>query len=139
MNYVLIGALSGVLSGMGLGGGTLLIPLLSFFAAAGQRDAQAVNLLAYLPAAAVALYVHVRAGRADLKAARPVAGWGFLGAAAGVGLALLLPEQGLKKGFGAFLCALSLVLWRGAKRRKPGAQGAYTEQKKEGSGHESDL
>ena len=61
------------------------------------------------------------------------------GAAAGVGLALLLPEQVLKKGFGAFLCALSLVLWRGAKRRKPGAKGAYTEQKKEGSGHESDL
>ena len=49
----LIGFAGGVLGGMGMGGGTALIPLLTL-CGVGQAEAQAVNLLAFAPTAAPA-------------------------------------------------------------------------------------
>lgn len=57
--YVLFGFLSGVLGGMGMGGGTLLVPLLSFLDLP-QRTIQAVNLISFLPMCCVALILHAK-------------------------------------------------------------------------------
>ena len=62
-----IGAAAGVISGMGMGGGTLLIPALTLLMGIPQRQAQGVNMLSFLPAAAVALYIHKKEGRLELK------------------------------------------------------------------------
>jgi uncharacterized membrane protein YfcA len=43
--YLLVGALGGVLGGMGMGGGTLLIPALTIFCEVEQHVAQAINLI----------------------------------------------------------------------------------------------
>ena len=45
--FIIIGVAGGVIGGMGMGGGTLLIPLLTLFTGADQHLAQAVNLIAY--------------------------------------------------------------------------------------------
>ena len=49
--YVLAGIVSGVIAGMGMGGGTLLIPILTIFFALSQTLAQGINLFSFLPCA----------------------------------------------------------------------------------------
>lgn len=73
----LAGAVTGVLSGFGIGGGTLLLIYLTAFAGLEQTLAQGINLLYFLPAAATALPSHFKNGYIDKKAAIPaiIAGW----------------------------------------------------------------
>lgn len=66
-----IAAAAGVISGMGMGGGTLLIPALTLLMGIPQRQAQGVNMLSFLPAAAAALYIHKKEGRLELKSSLP--------------------------------------------------------------------
>lgn len=54
---ILFGFLSGIIGGMGMGGGTLLVPLLSFLELS-QKTVQAINLLSFLPMCCVALIFH---------------------------------------------------------------------------------
>lgn len=49
---------SSAVAAMGLGGGTVLLLYLSFFSALSQPQMQAVNLLLFLPAAALSLFFH---------------------------------------------------------------------------------
>jgi Sulfite exporter TauE/SafE. len=58
--FVLFGILGGVLGGLGMGGGTLLIPLLSEGLNVEQHTAQLINLLAFIPMSLVALSVHIK-------------------------------------------------------------------------------
>lgn len=57
---VMIGVAGGVIGGMGMGGGTLLIPLLTLCAKTEQHIAQAANLLAFIPMSAAALIIHAK-------------------------------------------------------------------------------
>lgn len=54
---ILVGFLAGVIGGMGMGGGTILVPLLSFLDI-GQKSIQATNLISFLPMCVVALLFH---------------------------------------------------------------------------------
>ena len=56
------GLLGGILGGMGMGGGTALIPLLTLLCGVTQTAAQGVNLLSFFPMAALALSVHAKNG-----------------------------------------------------------------------------
>lgn len=56
---VIFGFVAGVVGGMGMGGGTFLIPLLSFLDYE-QRVMQAMNLISFLPMACVALALHFK-------------------------------------------------------------------------------
>ena len=58
----LAGMAGGVLGGMGMGGGTALIPLLTLFLGLPQTAAQGINLLAFFPMAALTLPVHAKNG-----------------------------------------------------------------------------
>lgn len=60
--FILVGLAGGIVGGMGMGGGTFLIPLLVIFGGVGQHLAQAINLLAFIPMSVVALVFHVRNG-----------------------------------------------------------------------------
>ena len=57
-----IGFFSGIISGMGIGGGTILIPALLFLTEVNQQQAQGVNLIYFIPTAVVALIAHRRIG-----------------------------------------------------------------------------
>lgn len=54
---ILFGFLSGIIGGMGMGGGTLLVPLLSFLDME-QKTIQATNLVSFIPMCCIALSVH---------------------------------------------------------------------------------
>ena len=57
--FIIFGFLSGIVAGMGMGGGTILIPALTLILALDQHAAQGVNMLAFLPAAVVAWWLLV--------------------------------------------------------------------------------
>lgn len=61
MNILLIlfGFLAGIVGGMGMGGGTVLVPLLSFLDLS-QKTIQAINLVSFLPMCCVALVFHIK-------------------------------------------------------------------------------
>ena len=58
--YILVGIAGGILGGMGMGGGTLLIPLLSIVLKVPQHTAQLINLIAFIPMSFVALIIHIK-------------------------------------------------------------------------------
>ena len=105
---ILAGLLSGVVSGMGIGGGTILIPALAIFLHIGQHDAQGVNLLYFIPTAVVSLWVHIKNKSVNFKVAWLVALCGVPGAVSGAILAGFLKAEVLRRFFGIFLLAMGL-------------------------------
>ena len=65
--FIISGIAGGVIGGMGMGGGTLLIPLLTIFLYVPQKTAQGINLIAFLPMAIVALIIHFKNKLVDFK------------------------------------------------------------------------
>lgn len=91
MLLFLIGLASGIISGMGIGGGTILIPALVIFVHPDQHIAQSVNLLFFIPTAVIALIVHIKNKRVNFKISIPVAFFGLMGAYLGSKIAFSLP------------------------------------------------
>ena len=104
----LVGFCSGIISGMGIGGGTILIPALLFFTDITQQQAQGVNLIYFIPTAITALITHQKKGNLDWKTAKPLAVMGLAGAAAGAFLAVSLESEILRRIFGGFLFLMGL-------------------------------
>ena len=108
MWVALVGFCSGIISGMGIGGGTILIPALLFFTDITQQQAQGVNLIYFVPTAITALITHQKKGNLDWKTAKPLAVLGLAGAAAGAFLAVSLESEILRRIFGGFLFLMGL-------------------------------
>lgn len=72
MIFLVIGFLSGVLSGMGVGGGMLLIPAARMFSDISQQAAQSLNLFSFIPSSLCALAVHIKNKKVDFKTAFPI-------------------------------------------------------------------
>ncbi len=101
--FVIIGIAGGVMGGMGMGGGTLLIPLLTLLGGVEQHLAQSINLCAFLPMSVAALIVHIRNKLVDVRHILIVA---IPAAAASVGASLLsrlVNAKSLSLYFGIFL------------------------------------
>ena len=64
---VLSGFVSGVIAGMGMGGGTVLLPILTLFFGIDQHVAQATNLVVFLPMATIAVLIYLKKGMIDKK------------------------------------------------------------------------
>ncbi|MGI6028995.1 MAG: TSUP family transporter [Candidatus Heteroscillospira sp.] len=100
---MLIGFFTGLLSGMGVGGGTLLLVWLTVFGGFGQTEAQGINLLYFLPCAALALFSHIRSGVVDRRVLFPAALCGALCAPLTAMLATEVDASLLRRAFGVFL------------------------------------
>ena len=106
--YILFGFLGGILGGMGMGGGTVLIPLITIFLSVEQKSAQGINLIAFLPMAIVALIIHFKNKMVDFK---NIVWFIVPGVLASVGLSFLassLDNQILKFLFGVFLILIAV-------------------------------
>ena len=114
----LIGTLLGFLSGLGIGGGSLLILWLTLAAGMEPRAARAVNLWFFLPAAVVACYYRKKQGTLDIQKMLPAIAAGCIGAVLGSKLGENLDTSLLKKGFGILLMATGLreILWKPKKK-----------------------
>ncbi len=103
MFTAIIGFFSGILSGMGVGGGMLLIPALRIFFDIGQKNAQAINLFCFIPAAVFALIVHIKKKNVDFKSAIPMVITGVPFSILGAFLCLKLSPRIMGILFGIFI------------------------------------
>lgn len=110
MNIISITAafLSGVLSSMGLGGGTILVVYLINYAGFSQAAAQGINLLCFIPTALGATFIYAKNKLTDKKTVLPLIWWALVGSIAGLLLLSRLPDEILRKLFGGFLILLGL-------------------------------
>ena len=105
----LAGALTGVLSAFGVGGGTLLLVYMTTFAGLPQDLAQGINLLYFLPAGLMALPAHLKNGYVVKPVLLPAIGAGLALAALAAWAATALDVEVLRKCFGAFLIAVGAM------------------------------
>ncbi len=106
--YLLAGFVSGLLGGMGMGGGTVLIPVFTLFFGVEQHIAQATNLIAFLPMAAFSLNVHKKKGLLKTDGVWWIVVPALLTSVAGGFVAAVLSAGILRKLFGAFLVFLAV-------------------------------
>lgn len=108
MTEVLIGVISGIVSGTGMGGGTILIFLLTFMLGIEQHVAQATNLIFFIPTAIVAIIVNFKNKNIDTKLAILISVFGILGAIIGANISIHIEVGMLKKCFGVFLAFITI-------------------------------
>ena len=117
--YVLAGFASGIVSGMGIGGGAILIPALTIFLGMEQQAAQKINLLYFLPTAAIALRTHSKSGNIEKKGLLRLTLYGLMGAGVGAFIAVQIDGNYLRKGFAMFLlCMATYEIVKGYKKWK---------------------
>ena len=105
--FVLIGICGGVLGGMGMGGGTVLIPLLTFICGVSQHVAQALNLLAFLPMACVSLFILFKKKLVKTDGVPLIIISGAVTSVIGCLLSREIGGEALRRAFGGFLVVLS--------------------------------
>lgn len=108
IKLILTGGFAGIISGMGIGGGTILIPALTFLFGLDQLSAQGINLIYFIPTAIVALITHSKNKNIETKMLKPLILFGIIGALAGSLIALNLKPALLKKLFGVFLLLMGI-------------------------------
>ena len=106
--YILFGFLAGIFGGLGMGGGTLLIPLLTIFLSLDQKLCQGINLVSFLVMALFSLIIHFRNGYISMKGTSYIILSGIVFSVLGALLAGYLPSKILRIAFGVFLCLLSI-------------------------------
>lgn len=105
---IVCGVLGGVVGGMGMGGGTLTIPLLTIFLGYEQINAQGVNLIAFLPMSIVALVIHIKNHLVAFKETWLLALIGCVFSLIGALVANHISSSVLKKFFAVFLICLGI-------------------------------
>jgi len=98
---ILFGFIAGVIGGMGMGGGTFLIPLFQFLNYS-QKSIQAANLISFLPMAVVALVLHFKNGLVKTKGVLYVIIPAVVFSVAGALVANVIKPRVLKICFGIF-------------------------------------
>jgi uncharacterized membrane protein YfcA len=95
--FLIAGLLSGVVAGMGMGGGTLLIPILTIFLSVEQHLAQGINLVVFLPMSLVALIIHCKNKLVDFRVGVPIMLSGIVASIGGSILAVKLNNDVLRR------------------------------------------
>ena len=106
--FIIIGALAGVFAGMGMGGGTFLLPLLVIVCSFSQLQAQSVNLLAFIPMAIFALIIHIKNGLVNYKVGLIAALLSCAGTVAGVFLLKIVDAFYLRLLYALFLLCIGV-------------------------------
>ncbi|HZJ99593.1 MAG TPA: sulfite exporter TauE/SafE family protein [Tissierellaceae bacterium] len=108
MKLILVGFLSGIISGMGIGGGTILIPSLVFFGDLSQIEAQGINLIVFIPISIVAIITHLKENNIEKEFIKPIIIGGILSAIIGSIIAVKVDEDRLGTYFGIFLLLIGI-------------------------------
>ncbi len=108
MKLIIIGFLSGIISGMGIGGGTILIPSLVLLGELSQIEAQGINLIVFIPISTVAILTHMKEGNIERQYIKPIIIGGLISALVGSLIAIKINEDLLRRFFGIFLLLIGL-------------------------------
>ena len=103
------GIIGGIFGGMGMGGGTVLIPLLTIFLSINQKLAQGYNLLAFLLMAIFAIIIHSKNKLIDLKSIIVLDIFGIIFCVLSSLLVSVVENKVLHYVFAVFLIILALI------------------------------
>ena len=109
MKEIIFGVLSGIISALGMGGGTILILLLGIFTEIEQHFIQGTNLIIFIPTSIVAIIMNIKNKTISYKIAFPVIVFGIVGAILGSVLAFKFNNKILRKLFGIFLLLIAIL------------------------------
>lgn len=105
---IITGLISGIVSGTGMGGGTILILVLSIFLGIEQHTAQATNLIFFIPTSIAAIGVAMKEKLIEWKLGIIIAVTGVIGAVVGASISTKMEVGVLKKCFGVFLAIIAV-------------------------------
>ncbi len=108
MIEILTGFISGIVSGVGMGGGTILILCLSIFCGLDQKIAQATNLIFFIPTSIAAICINIKEKKIDFNVTKIIVLFGIGGAILGAFIAQKMETKLLKRVFGIFLAFISI-------------------------------
>lgn len=113
-----VGTALGFLTGLGVGGGSLLMVWLTAVLGISAITARSINLLFYLPGAAIAILFRKRQGKLQWKNVLPPALAGCVAAAVCSTFSTAVENSWLQKVFGVILVIAGVreVLWRPKRR-----------------------
>lgn len=119
---ILFGTIAGIVTGLGMGGGTILILLLSFFMNLEQHVAQATNLVFFIPTAISAIIINIKQKNIDKHVAFYISCFGVIGSIVGAIISKCLSSENLKKYFAIFILIIAIheiyVLYKEYNRNK---------------------
>lgn len=109
MNLILIGIISGIVTGLGMGGGSILILFLTMFMGVNQHTAQAANLIFFIPTSISAIYVYFKNKNVDTKIGLKLLYSIIIGSLVGAYLTKFIESAKLKKYFGMFILGVGII------------------------------
>ena len=111
---IIVGTILGFLTGLGVGGGSLLVIWLTAVLGMDQGTARGINLLFFLPGAAVAILFRRKQGAIQWRSVLPPAVAGCIAAAVFSYFSTVWDTEMLKKVFGGILIAAGIreLLWK---------------------------
>lgn len=106
INFI-YGIVAGIVTGLGMGGGTILILFLTVFGHIEQKISQGVNLVFFIPTSIVAIIGYIKNKQLNVKQSLPIVGGGIAGAIIGAKITSGLNNEVLKKIFGGFILVIA--------------------------------
>lgn len=108
MLSILFGFIAGIVTGLGMGGGTILILLLSLFMGLEQHVAQATNLVFFIPTSLAAIMINIKQKNVNLKIAGIISVFGIMGSIIGSIISERVSSDLLRKWFAVFIFVIAL-------------------------------
>ena len=108
MVEILMGIISGIVSGLGMGGGTILILLLTTFYNVDQHIAQSTNLVFFVPMSISIILLNMKQNNINFKLGNSIIIYGIIGAIIGAKISIKMNVIYLKKYFGIFLGLIAI-------------------------------
>lgn len=108
MFEILVGGISGIVSALGMGGGTVLIVILSIFLGMEQHKAQATNVVFFIPTSIMAIIMNIKNKTIKWDYAKIICPFGIIGAIIGALISINLDTHTLKKIYGIFLAIIAV-------------------------------
>ncbi len=119
MVNIITGFFSGIISGMGIGGGAILIPALIMTENISQQLAQGINLTYFIPTAIISLIVHIKNKNVLIKTALIIGLCGMAGSLLGSWAAVTIDGNVLRRIFGVFLFFVGIYeIFNGIKLKR---------------------
>lgn len=112
------GVLVAVLSGMGVGGGGLLVLYLVMVKSMGQTEAQGINLLFFIVSAVCSIIYNRKKRKIDYRLCSMLVLYGSFGALMGAYFASVVSPDVVRKTFGWLLCLCGIYTLISNKKKK---------------------
>ena len=111
LRLAVIGTAAGFFSGLfGVGGGTIMVPLLILWLGYGEREATGTSLMAIIVIAALGAGLQALYGNVHPLEALVVGAPAIAGVTAGTALQQRVPERAVALGFGVLLVVSAILL-----------------------------